>query len=149
MSLLKKLDHISSDRLQYLLERKATNCITEAENVELATYADNFANIIINTPKIRRYIKYNDPDEVRDIRNEMRANIYIVVMGTCPYTFDETAGRAYSYCLSCAYSAVCEIMRRNNRHARTLDVCNMVADLFGKDLFPAKKICTTSHENAV
>lgn len=149
MSILKKLSHISSRRLQYLLEQKASGRITEQENVELATYAENFANIVIRTPKVRRFIQFNDRDGIRDIENEMRANVQIVILGNCPYTYDASAGRAYSYCLYCANSAVCEVMRRNTRHTKCIDTCKRVIDLFGRDLFPAKKICTSHTESAI
>jgi len=147
MSILKKLSHISSKRLQYLLERKAAGSITDSENLELATYAENFANIIIRTPKVRRFIQYNDRDGLRDIENEMRANVQIVILGTCPYTYDESAGRAYSYCLYCANSAVCEVMRMNDRHTKSLKVSHNVAELFGRDYFPATKVCTSQKTN--
>lgn len=149
MSMLKKLTHISSRRLQYLLEQKASGRITEPENVELATYAENFANIILRTPKKRRYLKYNDPYGNLDLENQMRANVQIVILGTCPYTYDASAGSAYSYCLFCANSAVCEVMRMNNRHTKCIDTCRRVIDLFGRDLFPAKKICTSHTESAI
>lgn len=147
MSTIKKLTRISSDRLQVLLEHKAMGNISDEENTELGIYADNFANILIRTPSVRRYLQYNDPSGAKDIENEMRAQVQIVVIGTCPFTYEPDCGTAYSYCLYCSHSAICDVMRKYNRAVKIRQKIEEVVHLFGCDFFPARKICTSQKTN--
>lgn len=147
MSRIPKLTRISSKRLQVLLEHKAMGNISDEENTELGIYADNFANILIRTPSVRRYLQYNDPHGVKDIENEMRAQVQIVVIGRCPFTYEPDCGTAYSYCLYCSHSAVCEVMRMYNHSLKNMKKINEVVNLFGCDFFPARKICTSQKTN--
>ena len=147
MSRIPKLTRISSKRLQVLLEHKAMGNISDEENTELGIYADNFANILIRTPSVRRYLQYNDPTGVKDIENEMRAQVQIAVIGRCPFTYEPDCGTAYSYCLYCSHSAVCEVMRRHNYSLKNMQKVEEVVNLFGCDFFPAKKICTSQKTN--
>lgn len=147
MSTIKKLTRISSDRLQVLLEHKAIGSISDEENTELGIYADNFANILIRTPSVRRYLQYNDPSGAKDIENEMRAQVQIVVIGTCPFTYEPDCGTAYSYCLYCSHSAICDVMRKYNRAVKIRQKIEEVVNIFGCDFFPARKICTSQKTN--
>ena len=127
---------ISSKRLTELLTAKKDGSITTAENEELGHYAQNFANIILRTPKMRRFLFLYDPKKVYDLESEMRAQIAIKIIGTCPYTYEEELGRSYSYCLACAHSAVCEVIRNHKRYLRMKGIIKNISSLWLADLFP-------------
>lgn len=110
-----KKPFITSTELEELLFAKRDGKITETQNERLGNIADNFANIILRTPKMRNFLSFNDPDGFLDISNQIRAQIIICIMANCPVNFDKDAGRAYSYCLACAYGEACDVMRRHNR----------------------------------
>ena len=56
MQQIKQLKRITSKRLTELLFAKKSGRITPEENEELGIYADNFANIILKTPKMKRFL---------------------------------------------------------------------------------------------
>ena len=127
---------ISSKRLTELLTAKKSGIITPAENEELGFYAQNFANIILRTPKMRRFLFLYDPRKIYDLENEMRAQIAIKIIGVCPYTYEKDFALSYSYCMACAHSAVCEVIRNHNRKLRMEGIIKKISSLWIADLFP-------------
>ena len=127
---------ISSKRLTELLTAKKGGSITTAENEELGYYADNFANIILRTPKMRRFLYLYDKKGFYDIENEMRAQIAITIVGTCPYSYENGFAKSYSYCLYCANSAACGVIRRHIRRLKIDGAIRNISSLWIADLFP-------------
>ena len=127
---------ISSKRLTELLTAKRGGSITPAENEELGFYAQNFANIILRTPKMRRFLFLYDPKKVYDLENEMRAQIAITIVGACPYSYEKSFAKSYSYCLYCANSAACGVIRRHIRRLKSEGVIKQVSSLWIADIFP-------------
>lgn len=136
MQQIKQLKRITSKRLTELLFAKRSGRITPEENDELGIYADNFANIILKTPKMRRFLFLYDEKGRFDLESEMRANIVITIIGTCPYTYEPEAGRSYSYCLYCANSAACEIIRRHKYRLKVDVAVKSIVGLWKPDISP-------------
>lgn len=134
-----QFERINSKRLQALLEAKSSGRISTSENEELGLYAQNFANIILRTPKMRRFLIYNDPTGLLDLENEIRAQIAITIIGICPYKYEANAGKAYSYCLYCSFSAACGVIKKQNKKVKCYKEIERVWDLFGKDYRPYHK----------
>lgn len=127
---------ISSKRLTELLTAKKSGAITPAENEEFGMYAQNFANIILKTPKMRRFLVLYDPKKIYDIENEMRAQIAFTVIGVCPYKFERDFAKSYSYCMYCANSAACGVIRKHIRRLRMDGIVRKISSLWIADLFP-------------
>lgn len=127
---------ISSKRLTELLTAKKGGSLTPAENEELGYYAQNFANIILRTPKMRRFLFIYDPKKIYDLENEMRAQIALTIIGICPYKFESDFAKSYSYCLYCANSAACGVIMKHIRRLRIDGVIKHISSLWLADLFP-------------
>lgn len=136
MQQIQQLKRITSKRLTELLFAKKSGRITPEENEELGIYANNFANIILKTPKMQRFIFLYDENGRFDLESEMRANIVITIIGTCPFTYEPEAGRSYSYCLYCANSAACEIIRRHNYRLKVDWAVKRIVGLWKPDILP-------------
>lgn len=136
MQQIQQLKRITSKRLTELLFAKKSGRITPEENEELGIYANNFANIILKTPKMQRFLFVYDEKGRFDLESEMRANIVITIIGTCPFTYEPQAGRSYSYCLYCANSAACEIIRRHKYRLKVDGAVNRIVGLWKPDIFP-------------
>lgn len=131
-----QLKRISSKRLTELLTAKKSGVITPAENEELGFYAQNFANIILRTPKMRRFLFIYDPQKIYDLEAEMRAQIALTIIGVCPYKYEKDFAKSYSYCMYCANSAACGVIRRHIRRLRMDGIVRQISSLWIADLFP-------------
>lgn len=136
---MKNSRFIDSKELKALLIAKRDNILTSEQNERLGLVAKHFANILIRTPKVRRFLAVNDRDGFLDLENQMRAQIAIVVLSECPYKYEECAGNAYSYCLYCAHSEICDVIRK---HSKRLEVGNRIGMAYrkwGERCLPAVK----------
>lgn len=134
---------ISSKRLEELFASKRNGTFSPSENEELAIYAKNFANIVLKTPSMRRFLLINDPYDHLDLESEMRAQVVITILGTCPWTFDPSVGsKAYSYCLACAHNACCEVQRDYKRRIKIGKTFTRIAELWKGDFFGHRKKST-------
>lgn len=149
MQQIKQLKRITSKRLTELLFAKRSGRITPEENEELGIYADNFANIILKTPKMKRFLFLYDEKGRFDLESEMRANIVITIIGICPYTYDSEAGRSYSYCLYCANSAACEIIRRHKYRLKVDGAVKRIVGLWKPDIFPHMRRVCNENSNTI
>lgn len=130
---------VNSEELKQLLFAKRDNVATSEQVRRLGEIATHIANIVIRTPKVQRFLAYNDRDGFLDLENQMRAQIQIVILGKCPYTYDEKEGTAYSYCLYCANSEKCDVMRRHNTRCELSRSVNDSYKAFKNILFHGKK----------
>ena len=136
MQQIQQLKRITSKRLTELLLAKRSGRITPEENEELGIYANNFANIILKTPKMQRFLFVYDEKGRFDLENEMRAQIAITIVGACPYSYEKSFAKSYSYCLYCANSAACGVIRRHIRRLKIEGVIRHISSLWIADLFP-------------
>lgn len=132
---------VNSEELKNLLYAVRDNVATSEQRTRLGEIATHIANIVIRTPSVRRFLAYNDSDGFLDLENQMKAQVQIVIIGTCPYTYDENAGLSYSYCLYCANSEVCDVIRRHNYRCDLSRAVQRVYKKVQDKLFP-RKICT-------
>lgn len=135
--------YIDSNELKELLFAKRDGTITEAQNVRLGEVATHLANIVLRTPNVRRFLAYNDRWGENDLENQMMAQIQIVIMGKCPHTYDENEGKAYSYCLYCANSEACSVMRKYRARIEASKNALRIYAEVEKRLFPRKKYTTS------
>lgn len=132
-----KKNFVSSDELKALLFAKRDGNITSEQNERLGVIANHIANIALHVPSVRRFLQYEDADGFKDLENQMRAQIIIVILGTCPYNYEEDAGRAYSYCLYCANSEVSDVMRKTNRKKKLFGIIDNAYNILFDTMLPA------------
>ncbi|MBO7513745.1 MAG: hypothetical protein J6T54_12420 [Fibrobacter sp.] len=131
--------YVDSNELKELLFAKRDGKITDAQNERLGDIATHLANIVLRTPKMRRFLWVSDPNGELDLEAQAKAQIVIVIMGTCPYTYDENEGRAYSYCLSCAHSEACDVIKMYNRRVENKKRIAVAYRTWQKRNLPAQK----------
>lgn len=131
-----QLKRITSKRLTELLLAKKSGRITPEENEELGIYAQNFANIILKTPEMRRFLFIYDRHGRYDLESEMRVQINLTIVGDCPFTYEKEAGRSYSYCLYCAHSAACGVIRKFKRRQKIDCTISAITGLWKPDILP-------------
>lgn len=132
-----KKNFVSSDELKTLLFAKRDGNITSEQNERLGVIANHIANIALHVPSVRRFLQYEDADGFKDLENQMRAQILIVILGTCPYKYEEDAGRAYSYCLYCANSEVYNVIKKTNWRKKIFGVIDDAYNVLFDTMLPA------------
>lgn len=132
-----KKNFVNSNELKTLLFAKRDGTITSEQNERLGVIANHIADIALHVPSVQRFLQYEDSDGLRDLENQMRAQILIVIIGSCPYKYEEDAGRAYSYCLYCANSEVYNVMRKVNRRKNLLCIIDDAYNVLLDTMLPA------------
>lgn len=108
---MEKLKRLNSEELEALLTAKKSGRIAPSQNDRLGVYAANFANMILKTPRVRRFLFVSDPNGKFDLAYTIRTEILIRIMGVCPVNYNKEKGRAYSYCVHVANSCASRVMR--------------------------------------
>lgn len=108
---MEKLKRLNSEELEALLTAKKSGRIAPSQNDRLGVYAANFANMILKTPGVKRFLFVSDPDGKFDLAYTIRTEILIRIIGICPINYKKEKGRAYSYCVNVAKSCASRVMR--------------------------------------